>query len=65
MPFKERKRMSKQRDEYATTTNNRVWKAMHKLFNAGCSYCGWHKNENKRRQPTHGENAKRKHRDER
>jgi hypothetical protein len=33
-------------DEYETTNNSSVWKKIHKLIHAGCSYCKWHRNEN-------------------
>ena len=33
-------------DEYKETTNNSVYNKLHKLYNAACAYCGWHRGEN-------------------
>ena len=55
--------MTRLRDEYATTKHNKIYKAIRKLIEAGCSFCPWHRIENAKRQPTHGDDKKVKPRD--
>jgi hypothetical protein len=37
----------KPKEEYETTTNRSVWNKRHRELHARCSWCRWHKGDNK------------------